>query len=238
MYLYRDEEELAEKVSIGYLNIELEIVLRLGHAIAQGDERRDVLLHGTKDAGRHRLIRIIATKHSGHERRLYPQFFLTLHHTGGNLQAIQPVALVIGSIQHQILQKDTSVHIIDGATGKVGVEVQGNVRIDILIRKVQLVRTEVLDRCLQVEVGHGLGYIEVSIHPDLTILIVQGQLSVEATILIKSVEGNVFVAIIAIIEGMDDTFDGRFGIFGLVHVVESAQLDFEIGQTELLFITQ
>ena len=66
-----------------------------------------------------------------------------------------------------------------------------------------------------------MGHVEITIQMYLSVLVVQRQLSVETSILIDSIEGNVFVTVVAIIERVYHILDRGFGILAFILILET-----------------
>ena len=97
-------------------------------------------------------------------------------------------------------------------------------------------RTEILNWSLKIEGRNTLGHIESTIYLYLSIFIVQSQMTIKPTILIHTIQRDIFITIIAIIQRWNYTFNIWLRIF--ITIIEAFNLNIEVYQSEFLVTQQ
>ena len=85
-------------------------------------------------------------------------------------------------------------------------------------------RTKFVDACLKVESRYPTGGIDGAVQNNRTIGVIQGDFSREASLLVFSIQGDIFVIVVAVINGGNQPFQQ----YGWVLVFVMAAVDIQI----------
>ena len=194
------------------MEVEMEIVfcfLRFPGGLYQS---RDVTPHDVEHTGGQCLIGIVAFDSAAQEIGTDSQPFLTLIAlSGGNPQVVHEEVLFRSDVLETV-DVDFTVHVVDGATGEVGFYLYGQFRVLVFGREVQGVGAEMVDSGTEVEGGCLAGSIDRAAQLYGAVFVVERYVTVEAALLIFSVQSDVFVGIVTVVYGCHQPFHGNGGV--------------------------
>ena len=119
-----------------------------------------------------------------------------------------------GAMYWRLSTFDFTVHVVDGATGEVGFYLYRQFRVLVFGREMQGVGAEMVDSGTEVEGGCLAGSIDRAVQLYGAVFVVERYVTVEAALLILSVQSDVFVGIVTVVYGCHQFYVMMRGIFG------------------------